>query len=144
VKADAVDNERSSGMTGRALAQALQRSHSAATANLEQSPTQEQQPVTITKGLIVRLEAKPGQQDAVAAFLRNAVPLVQEEPKTVAWFAFQTGASSFAIIDVFPDEDGRRAHLEGALAAALEENGLELLAQPPLIENVDALATKLP
>ncbi len=56
--------------------------------------------MTITKGLIVRLEAKPGQQEAVAAFLRDAVPLVQEEPKTVAWFSFQTGASSFAIVDV--------------------------------------------
>jgi quinol monooxygenase YgiN len=97
----------------------------------------------ITKGLIVRLEAKPGKEETVAAFLRGALPLV-EEPETVAWFAFQTGASSFAIVDVFPDEGGRRAHLDGAVAAALEENGLELLAQPPLIESVDVLATKVP
>lgn len=97
----------------------------------------------ITKGLIVRLEAKPGKEEAVAAFLRGALPLVQEEPETVVWFAFQTGASSFAIVDVFPDEDGRRAHLDGAVAAALEENGLELLARPPLIESVDVLATKV-
>jgi quinol monooxygenase YgiN len=98
----------------------------------------------ITKGLIVRLEAKPGKEEAVAAFLRGALPLVEEEPETVAWFAFQTGASSFAIVDVFPDEDGRRAHLDGAVAAALEENGLELLTRPPLIESVDVLATKVP
>jgi quinol monooxygenase YgiN len=100
--------------------------------------------VTINKGLIVRLEAKPGQEEAVAAFLRRAVPLVQEEPETVAWFAFPTGASSFTIVDVFPDEGGRRAHLDGAVAAALEKQGRELFARPPLIESVDALATKLP
>lgn len=98
----------------------------------------------ISKGLIVRLEAKEGRQEALAALLRDALPLVQEEPETVAWFAFQTGASSFAIVDVFPDEDGRRAHLDGAVAAALEANGPELLARPPLIESVDVLATKLP
>jgi quinol monooxygenase YgiN len=100
--------------------------------------------VIVSKGLIVRLEAKPGQEEAVASFLRSAAPLVQEEPATVAWFAFQTGASSFAIVDVFPDEDGRRAHLAGAVAAALERHGPELLAQPPTIETVDVLATKLP
>ena len=98
----------------------------------------------ITKGLIVRLEAKAGREEGLAALLRAALPLVQEEPETVAWFAFQTGASSFAIVDVFPDEDGRRAHLDGAVAAALAETGPELLAQPPLIESVDVLATKLP
>ena len=100
--------------------------------------------MTVSKGLIVRLEAKQGQEEAVASFLRSAVPLVDEEPATIAWFAFQTAASSFAIVDVFPDEDGRRAHLAGAVAAALEEHGPELLAQPPQIETVDALATKLP
>jgi len=100
--------------------------------------------VIISKGLIVRLEAKPGKEEAAAAFLRGALPLVEDEPKTVAWFAFQTGPSSFAIVDVFADEEARRAHLEGAVATALEEQGLELLAQPPLIETVDALAAKLP
>jgi quinol monooxygenase YgiN len=100
--------------------------------------------VTISKGLIVRLEAKPGQEEAVAAFLRSAMPLVQEETETVAWFAFRTGTSSFAIVDVFPDDDGRRAHLEGAVAAALMERASELLATAPQIEEVDVLAAKLP
>jgi len=47
-------------------------------------------------------------------------------------------------VDVFPDEGGRRAHLEGPVAAALEAHALELLAGPPSIETVDVLATKLP
>ena len=75
----------------------------------------------ISKGLIVRLEAKPGKEEARRRLSSRGVAARQEEPKTVAWFAFQTGASSFAIVDVFPDEDGRQAHLEGPVAAALSE-----------------------
>jgi quinol monooxygenase YgiN len=98
----------------------------------------------ITKGLIVQLHAKEGREEAVDEFLRTALPLVEAEPETIAWFAFRIGASSFAIVDVFPDEAGRRAHLEGAVAAALAEKAAELLSQAPLIESVDVLAAKLP
>jgi quinol monooxygenase YgiN len=56
----------------------------------------------------------------------------------------RTGASSFAIVDAFPDEAGRQAHLDGAVAAALNEKANELLAQQPQIESVDVLAAKLP
>ena len=98
----------------------------------------------VTKGIIVRLKAKSGQEETVAGFLRDALPLVQQEAQTIAWFAFRIDASSFAIVDVFPDEAGRRAHLDGAVAAALEEKGLELLAEPPLIETIDVIAAKLP
>lgn len=98
----------------------------------------------VTKGLIVRLKAKSGQEETVAGFLRDALPLVEQEPQTIAWFAFRLDASTFAIVDVFPDEAGRRAHLDGAVAAALAEKGAELLAEPPLIETIDAIAAKLP
>jgi hypothetical protein len=46
-------------------------------------------------------------------------------------------------VDVFPDEAGRRAHLDGPVAAALSERANELLANPPTIEQVDVLAAKL-
>jgi quinol monooxygenase YgiN len=98
----------------------------------------------VTTGLIVGLEARAGKEQAVAEFLRSAVPLVESEPKTIAWFAVQIGASSFAIVDVFPDDDGRQAHLAGPVAAALMEKAGELLAEPPSIEQVDVLAAKLP
>jgi quinol monooxygenase YgiN len=98
----------------------------------------------VTTGLIVRLEARAGKEDDVAAFLRDALPLVQDEPQTVAWFAVEVGPSSFAIVDVFPDKDGRQAHLDGAVAAALLGKASELLAEPPEIEHVDVLAAKLP
>jgi quinol monooxygenase YgiN len=98
----------------------------------------------VTKALIVRLEAKTGQEETLAGFLGEALPLIRQEPETIAWFAFRIDASSFAIVDAFPGEAGRRAHLDGAVAAALEEKGLELLAQLPLIESVDVIAAKLP
>jgi quinol monooxygenase YgiN len=94
--------------------------------------------------LFVRLEAKPGKEQQVAEFLRGGLPLVEQEPATVAWFGVQIGPSTFAIFDAFPDESGREAHLNGAVAAALMSQAGELLAQPPTIEKLDVLASKLP
>jgi quinol monooxygenase YgiN len=98
----------------------------------------------ITKGLIVRLEARPGKEAELTTFLEGALPLVQEEPETVAWLALRIDAVSFAIVDVFPDEEGRRAHLDGAVAAALMAGADELLAAPPQIVTADVLAAKVP
>jgi quinol monooxygenase YgiN len=98
----------------------------------------------VTKGLIVRLQARAGQEEKLATFLRDAAPLVEDEPATVAWFAVETGPGSFAIVDVFPDDEGVRAHLEGPVAAALAENTDELLAEPPVVERADVLGAKLP
>jgi len=94
--------------------------------------------------LLVRLEAKPGKEDEVADFLRGGLAIVQEEPATTAWFALRLGPSTFGIFDAFPDEAGRQAHLSGRVAAALMAKASELFSQPPVIEKVDLLATKLP
>jgi quinol monooxygenase YgiN len=98
----------------------------------------------VSKGLLVRLVAKSGTEAEVEAFLRSAVPLVQAEDATTAWFAIRFSESEFGIFDVFPDDAGRDAHLSGAVAKALMENASTLLAQPPSIEKIDVLADKLP
>jgi quinol monooxygenase YgiN len=98
----------------------------------------------VTVGLLVRLEAKPGREGDVEAFLKGALPLVDDEPATLQWYAIKLGPSTFGIIDAFPDEDGRQAHLNGKVAAALMAGADELLASPPSIENFDVLASKLP
>ena len=95
-------------------------------------------------GLWVRLEAKPGQEAAVASFLEGGLPIVEREPATIAWFAIKLGPSTFGIFDAFPDEEGREAHLAGRVAAALMAKAPELLATAPSIEKVDVLAAKLP
>lgn len=97
----------------------------------------------ITKGLIVRLEIRAGRENEALALLRDALPLVENEPETIVWFALRSGTASFAIVDAFPDESGRQAHLEGAVAAALGERA-DLFSEPPRIEPVDVVASKLP
>lgn len=97
----------------------------------------------INVALFVRLEAKPGKEEEVATFLRQGLSLVQEEPSTLAWFAIRLGSSTFGIFDAFPDEAGRRAHLSGAVAAALKEKASDLFSQPPSIERADVLASKV-
>jgi len=98
----------------------------------------------VSVALLVRLEAKPGkEEDAVAAFLRGGLALVEAEPATTVWFGIRIGPSTFGIFDALPDEAGRAAHLAGRVAAALAQKGGELLATPPTIERVDVLAAKL-
>ncbi len=95
-------------------------------------------------GLLVRLVAKPGKEQTVADFLAGALPLAQAEPATVTWFAIKLSENEFGIFDAFPDDTGRKAHLNGPIAAALMANAAELLAVPPVIEQVDVLAAKMP
>jgi quinol monooxygenase YgiN len=97
-----------------------------------------------TKALFVRLEARPGKEDEVEAFLTGALPLVQDEPETTAWFALRLGPSTYGIFDAFGDAEGRQAHLSGKVAEALLARADELLSEAPAIDPVDVLADKLP
>jgi quinol monooxygenase YgiN len=94
--------------------------------------------------LYARLEAKPGKEAEVEAFVKSGLPIVEAEPATTAWFGIRLGPSTFGIFDVFPDEGGRTAHLSGRLATALGQKASELFTKPPTIERVDVLAAKLP
>jgi quinol monooxygenase YgiN len=90
--------------------------------------------------LLVRLEAKVGKEKELAEFLKSAIPLVDEEPGTIHWYALQMGPSTFGIFDTFESEEGRKAHLTGKIAQALMAKAPELLAKDPVIEQVDLLA----
>lgn len=98
----------------------------------------------ITKALYVRLDAKPGFESKVEEFLKSALPLVEAEPATKAWFAIRMGPMTFGIFDAFPDDAGRDAHLSGKVAEALMARAGELLRSPPQIERIDVVAAKLP
>ncbi len=93
--------------------------------------------------LFVRLHAKPGKEGELEKFLAGALPLAQAEPQTPVWFALRFGPTEFGIFDAFPDEKGRKAHLNGPIAAALMKRAGELLSEPPKIEQVDLLASKV-
>ncbi len=47
-----------------------------------------------------------------------------------------------SIFDTFENEEGRQAHLEGQVPAALQQVGPDLLASDPDIREVDVLAVK--
>jgi quinol monooxygenase YgiN len=95
-------------------------------------------------GLYVRLHAKPGKEAELQQLLTGAVALANQEAGTTVWFAMKYDKSTFAIFDAFGDEAGRKAHLGGEIAKALMAKAPELLAQPPNIEQVDVLASKIP
>jgi quinol monooxygenase YgiN len=97
----------------------------------------------VKTALLVRLKAKPGKETQLESFLRSALPLAQAEPATTAWFALKFGPDSFGIYDAFPDEAGRQAHLTGPIAKALFAKAEELLAEAPVVEQVEVLAAKL-
>ena len=78
-------------------------------------------------GLLVTLKAQPGKEQAVKDFLLGGKAMVDQEPQTEAWFAFQIDESTFGIYDTFAVEEGRQAHLNGAVAKALLANADDLL-----------------
>ena len=85
---------------------------------------------------------KPGLEQEVADFLAGAVGLANDEAGTVHWFALRTDPSTFWIVDTFPTEDARQAHITGPIAQALIANAERLLASAPEIMPADILAAK--
>jgi quinol monooxygenase YgiN len=97
-----------------------------------------------TSGLLVRLHAQSGKDQQVAKLLRSALPMVEEERDTTAWFAFRFGRGDYGIFDTFPDDEAREAHLNGPVAQGLLRHSDELLDSPIRIKKVRVLADKLP
>jgi hypothetical protein len=56
--------------------------------------------------------------------------------------ALRSGPSTFWIVDAFPGENERQAHLDGPIAAALFANADRLLAVAPEVNPADVLASK--
>jgi quinol monooxygenase YgiN len=97
----------------------------------------------LTVSLFVRLEAKPGKEEQVAAFLKQGLELANREATTPLWFALRLGPATFAVFDAFRDESGRDAHLNGPIAEALMAQAATLLASPPVIERADVIGAKV-
>ena len=98
--------------------------------------------MSVDRGLLVILEAKPGKADELGAFLAKAQPLAVAEPGTITWYAFKLSDTTYGIFDTFPDENGRQAHLNGPIAAALGQTAPDLLAKDPDIQTIDIVAAK--
>ena len=98
--------------------------------------------MTVDRGLLALLEAKPGKGEDLAAFLEQGRALAAEETGTVTWYAFRLSDTTYGIFDTFEDEDGRQAHLNGQIPAALGQVSPDLLAADPDIRQTDIIAVK--
>lgn len=98
----------------------------------------------ISRGLLVRMHAKQGKDAAVEEFLHSALPLVQDELSTDAWFAVRFGRGEYGMFGVFADDAAREAHLAGPIATALRQRAGELFETEPRIQKLEVLADKMP
>jgi quinol monooxygenase YgiN len=96
-----------------------------------------------TKGLLLTFEAKSGREQQVERFLKDAQPIVQQEPETTAWFAIHLDDGHYGIFDVFPDNGGRFKHLVGKVPRQLAKSALSLLGSVPEMEMLNVIAEKL-
>lgn len=92
------------------------------------------------KGLMLTFPAKLGRAEQVEQFLRDAEVLVNDEPKTTAWFAIQRENGDYGVFDVFPDSGGRFSHITGHVPRELAKHALSMLGGMPDISMVDVVA----
>lgn len=98
--------------------------------------------MALTVGVLALVEARPGKEQDVWDFLSGGRDIVAAEPGTRTWYAFRVDEKTFGIFDTFETEEGRQAHLDGAIPAALAEHGPALLARDPDIRLVELIAVK--
>jgi quinol monooxygenase YgiN len=92
--------------------------------------------------LYVPLQAKPGKEKDVEAFLRQGAEMAKSEAGTVSWYGLDEGGGRYSVFDTFDDETGRQAHLDGAIATALKANWSSLFEGELSISKVEILAQK--
>src|SRR5262249_9202519 len=100
--------------------------------------------MTVATGLLVQMDAEPGQRSEVERMLESSLEWVETEPRTTAWFALHFGHNTFGVVDFFADERGREDHLAGPVVKTIAARADELLVDPPRIRRFDVLAYKLP
>ena len=93
-------------------------------------------------GVLALVEAKPGSEHAVWDFLEGGGDIVANEPETKTWYAFRVNENTFGIFGTFETEEGRQAHLNGAIPTALAIHGPSLLAKDPDIKLIELIAVK--
>ncbi len=98
--------------------------------------------MSVDRGVLALLEAKPGKGEELADFLRQGRELAAAEGGTATWYAFRLSDTTYGIFDTFGDEESRQAHLNGQIPAALGQVSADLLASDPDIRPTDILAVK--
>ena len=98
--------------------------------------------MTVNRGILAQLEAKPGKGEELGEFLEAGRDLALAEEGTVTWYAFRIDETHYGIFDTFEDQAGRQAHIDGEIPKALGQVAPDLLASDPDIRPVDVIAVK--
>lgn len=76
----------------------------------------------------ITLKAKPGKEQELQNFLAGgAAAVTNTEPQTICWFSVKIDHNTFAILDLFKNQAGQDAHLNGQVAASLKEKAADLI-----------------
>ncbi|KAK3045997.1 hypothetical protein LTR09_012476 [Extremus antarcticus] len=96
------------------------------------------------KAFFIHLEAKPGNEEQLASFLRDINDGVNKEPGTGPWFGTRFSKSTFCIFEAFPDVEARNAHVHGPGGQNFGrlEYLKDTLAYPARIHRLDVLHGK--
>ena len=98
--------------------------------------------MTVDRGLLALLEAKPGKGETLAALLVHSRAVAVAETGTVTWYAFKLSETAYGIFDSFNDAEARQAHINGQIPIALGHVAADLLASEPNIRPTDIIAVK--
>jgi quinol monooxygenase YgiN len=95
----------------------------------------------ITCGLLLSFRAKKDHEVEVEQFLRNAQPVVQQEPGTIGWFALRWPEGRYGTLTLFPHHGERFSHITGHVPRELARHALTLLGGMPAMDMLDVLAS---
>ncbi|MGW6280414.1 putative quinol monooxygenase [Kribbella sp. NPDC055071] len=98
----------------------------------------------LSKGFLIRVEAKPDRVDEVEAMLKSAIDHVRAEGLATVWFGLRLGPTSFAIFDAFTDEAAREAHWQANATTLTNPTAATLFADSPAVQRIDIVASLLP
>jgi quinol monooxygenase YgiN len=94
--------------------------------------------------LLVELEAKPGMESEVEAFLKKEASLVKKETGTLTWHAAKIEGETgvYRVFDTFDDEAARESHLNGKAGQELVDNAEKLFSVAPKVYRLQVVAEK--
>ena len=90
------------------------------------------------------MNAKPGKESEVEAFLEKEARLVGKEPGTRSWDAMKVEGEPgvYRVFDTFDDEAAREAHLNAEAAQELVARAGELFSVAPKRYRLQVVAQK--
>lgn len=96
------------------------------------------------KAYLIVLEAKPGKEDLLQAFLQDIHKGVDQEPLTGPWFGLRYSKTTFCIFEAFPSADARHTHDGGPGGRNFLRSDLlkDMLAYPAHLSRLDVLHGK--